>query len=148
NQKAAVGQGAMVDINGRGLAIDSNADIKSTLPTVLGGVCVTLNNRALPLVATSPTQIRAQIPADIVPGRYPLMVRNIERKAGAAGPATVTLSKYAPAVLMDPDTNLAAIYKQDGTVVSTRNSTTRDQRLTIFAVGLGPTKGATIRPGE
>ena len=42
---------------------------------LLGGACVTLNNTPLPLLATSPTQINAQLPPTLAAGRYPLMVR-------------------------------------------------------------------------
>ena len=71
------------------------------LPTLLGGVCVTLNNRPMHLMATSPTQITAQVPPELAAGRYPLVVRNLERKTSTVAPINVTLTKYAPAVLVD-----------------------------------------------
>ena len=40
-----------------------------------------------------------------------------------------------------------AIYHSDGTLVTTSNPTTRDQILTIYAAGLGPTTGGTVTAG-
>ena len=41
----------------------------------------------------------------------------------------------------------ASIYHSDGSLVTTGNPTTRDQTLTIFAAGLGPTTGGTVTAG-
>lgn len=148
NQRTTLGQGSVISIGGRNLAASASTDANSTLPLTLGGVCVTINNRPMPLFATSPTSINAQLPPDLAPGRYPLVVRNLERKASSLAPATITIAKYAPAVMMDQETKLPAIYKEDGRLVSKQNPTTRDERLTMYAIGLGPTKGAPIRSGE
>ncbi|MBL8232948.1 MAG: beta-propeller fold lactonase family protein [Bryobacterales bacterium] len=148
NQRTSLGQGSIVSIGGRNLAASASTSPTASLPLTLGGVCVTVNNRPMPLISTSPSQISAQLPPDLVPGRYPIVVRNLDRKASSLFPATVTIAKYAPAVLMDPETKLPAIFKEDGSLVSKQNPTTRDERLTLYAIGLGPTKGAPIRPGE
>jgi uncharacterized protein (TIGR03437 family) len=148
NQRTTLGQGSLVSIGGRNLAAAASTNPNASLPLTLGGVCVTINNRPMPLIATSPTQINAQLPPDLAPGRYPLVVRNLDRKASSLAPVNVTIAKYAPAVLMDPDTKQPAIYKQDGKLVTRQNPTTRDERLVMYAIGLGPTKGATIRAGE
>ncbi|MCS7025954.1 MAG: hypothetical protein NZV14_14215 [Bryobacteraceae bacterium] len=148
NQRTTIGQGSLISIGGRNLAASASTNPTVSLPITLGGVCVTVNNRPLPLVSTSPTQITAQLPPDLAPGRYPLVVRNLERKTSSLVPVQMTIAKYAPAVLIDPDTKLPAIFKQNGSIVSKQNPTTRDERLTMYAIGLGPTKGATIRAGE
>ena len=86
------------------------SEVASTtqLPLVLGGTCVTLNNIALPLIMTSPTQINAQIPPELAPGNYPLVVRSVERQASSAS-QTLTVSKYAPAVFVDGASEGAAV---------------------------------------
>lgn len=139
NLKASIAPGSLVAIQGRGLAA-SQATASSPFPTVLGGVCVTLNNQPLPLAATATGEIRAQIPTTLAAGRYPLVVRNIERHAANLLPTQVTIAKYAPAVVVDPETKQAAIFHEDGSRVTKENPANRDDRLVIFAVGLGATK--------
>jgi uncharacterized protein (TIGR03437 family) len=146
NQKPSISPGSIVSIQGRNLGEQASAGT-DRFPSILGGVCVTLNNQPLPLAATSAGEIRAQVPTTVAAGRYPLVVRNVDRRVSSLIPVAVTLTKYAPAVLMDPETKLPAIYDDKGKPVSRQNPTTRDRRLTMFAVGLGPTKGATIPPG-
>jgi uncharacterized protein (TIGR03437 family) len=139
NLRPTVAPGSLVAIQGRNLA-SSSASASPPFPTALGGVCVTLNNRPLPLAATSTGEIRAQIPPDLAAGRYPLVVRNIDRRAANLLPSQVTVARYAPAVVVDPQTKQAAIYHEDGQPVTTARPANRDDRLTIFAIGLGATK--------
>ena len=115
------------------------------LPTMLGGTCVTLNNIALPLFMASPTQINAQIPPDLAAGSYPLVVRSIANHIAAA-PQSLTVSKYAPAVLV-PIANQIALVHADGSLVNKDNPANRDEHLTMYAVGLGPTTGGTVTAG-
>jgi uncharacterized protein (TIGR03437 family) len=129
------------------LAGESSVQSGQPLPTVMGGVCVTLNNQPLPLMSTAGEQIVAQIPPNLAAGRYPLVVRNLN--AGAAtNPVQVTVARYAPAVLVDPQTRQAAVYHSDGAPVTKDRPAKRDQRLKLFAVGLGATKGGTVVPGR
>lgn len=147
NGRATLAPGTLVNIPGNNLG--QSAKIESgDLPTLLGGVCVTLNNRPMPLMATSPNQITAQIPPELAAGRYPLVVRNLERKTSTLAVVNLTLTKYAPAVIVDPVTKQAAIYHEDGSPVTKDNPTTRDKRLVMFAVGLGPTKGGSFVSGK
>lgn len=146
NFTTAVSPGGVVSIYGRNLA--ETASTESTpLPTILGGVCVTLNNRPMPILLTSPEQINVQIPPELAPGRYPLVVRSIQANTTSTT-YQVTVSKYAPAVLTDVANKQPAIYHADGRPVNRQNPATRDERLTLFAVGLGPVKGGALRAGE
>lgn len=147
NGNASLAPGSLVNIPGRNLGSSGKID-SGSLPTVMGGVCVTLNNRPLPLMATSPEQITAQIPPDMAAGRYPLVVRNLERMTSTAAPVNVAIAKYAPAVIVDPQTKQAAIYDDKGRPVNKNNPTTRDRRLVLYAVGLGATKGGRVVSGE
>jgi uncharacterized protein (TIGR03437 family) len=115
------------------------------LPTMLGGTCVTLNNIALPLFMASPTQINAQIPPDLAAGSYPLIVRSIANHIAAA-PQSLTVSKYAPAVLV-PTAGQIALVHADGSFVNKDNPANRDEHLTMYAVGLGPTTGGAVTAG-
>ncbi|MFN7923433.1 MAG: hypothetical protein U0Q16_25250 [Bryobacteraceae bacterium] len=136
--QASTGQGSLLSIFGRSLA--SSASVSSTpWPTVLGGVCVTVNNVPVPLVMTSAEQINAQIPVDLAPNRYVVMVRGTDSKV-ASQSAQVQVAKYAPAVLFDTKTNQISVFHEDGTPVTKDNPAKRDRPLVMYASGLGPTK--------
>ncbi|MBI3210339.1 MAG: beta-propeller fold lactonase family protein [Candidatus Solibacter usitatus] len=146
NGAAALSPGTLVTINGRNLAASEKSE--APLPSVLGGVCVTMNNRPMPLIQTSPTQITAQVPYELAAGRYPVVVRSIDKKTSSVNTALATLTKYSPAVLVDVESKQAAIYfKDDGSPVTRNNPASRDKRLLMYAIGLGPTKGSTITSG-
>jgi len=115
------------------------------LPLVLGGTCVTLNNVALPLIMTSPTQINAQIPPELAPGNYPLVVRSVERQSSSI-PQQLTISKYAPAVFVD-GSGKALIFHEDGRQVDKDHKATRDEHLLMYAAGLGATTGGPVSSG-
>src|SRR5258707_9015228 len=94
-----IAPGSLVSIFGRNMATSANGG-SAALPTILGGACVTLNNVPLPLLLTSDSQINFQVPPTLVAGRYPLVVRSIDRKAASVA-TTVTISKVAPAIFTD-----------------------------------------------
>jgi uncharacterized protein (TIGR03437 family) len=141
-----LGQGGIVSILGRNLGRDDKA-AEGNLPFALGGVCVTINNTQLPIASTSPGQVNVQLPFDLAAGRYPVVVRNFEQKL-ASTPVNITIARYAPAVLVDPDTKQPAIFHLDGRRVDKDNAPTRDDRLLIYAVGLGPVTGVKLSPGQ
>jgi uncharacterized protein (TIGR03437 family) len=139
-----VATNGLLSIFGQNLAA-SDSNSSTPLPLVLGGTCVTLNNVPLPLFATSPGQINAQIPPELAAGNYPLVVRSISKQA--AGPTQqLAVSKYAPAVVVD-GSGQAALFHADGRYVNKDNPATRDERLTLYAVGLGPTTGGAVVGG-
>ncbi len=145
NFQTALAPDSVASIMGTNLA--SPDQYSSTpLPHVLGGVCVTLNNAPLPLLLTSAGQINVEIPPTLAAGKYPLVVRSIANNTESAS-QTVTISKYAPAVMVDPNTGLAAIYQKDGSQVTPDHPATRDQELYIYATGLGPITGGTVTAG-
>ena len=139
-----VAPGGLVSIFGRNLGATTSAG--APLPSVMGGTCVTLNNQPLPLALVSPGQINAQIPVGMAAGRYPLIVRSISNNVTSLSSA-VTVSTYAPAVLMG-EGGQAAIFHSDGSYVTSDNPANRDETLIVFATGLGPTHGATILSGQ
>jgi uncharacterized protein (TIGR03437 family) len=144
--RTELGQGGLISIFGRNLGETAMAE-RTPLPTILGGTCVTLNNQPLPLFLTSAGQINAQVPPELAPGRYPLVVRSLSENA-ASLTTQVTVSKYAPAVFVDPVSNQAAILHPDGSPVTKNNPTRRDRRLVLYATGLGPTKGGAVTAGN
>jgi uncharacterized protein (TIGR03437 family) len=145
NQSAGLAPGSLITILGQNLASPATASA-TPLPTFLGGTCITLDNAPLPLMMTSPTQINAQLPPKTTAAKHTLVVRSIDQKAASAA-QSVTVSKYAPAVLSDPDTGQAAIYHDDETLVTAANPATRDQKLYLYASGLGVTTGGAVTAG-
>jgi len=113
----------------------------------LGGVCVTINTTMLPLSLTSATQINAQLPPDLAPGRYPVVVRNLELKT-SSNAAKITVAKHAPAGLAEATTKQKSIYYDDGSLVTRDNPAQRDDRLHLFVLGLGPVKGPRLVAGQ
>jgi hypothetical protein len=96
----AFAPGSLISIFGRELG-RSETFTGSSAPTMLGGLCVTLNNQPLPLLMTSPSQVNAQIPPDLTPGRYPMIVRSLDRKTTSTT-QTLQVARYAPAVFRIP----------------------------------------------
>jgi len=140
----AVAANGLLAIFGENLASSQVAN-STPLPVVLGGTCVTLNNVALPLFMTVPTQINAQIPPTLAAGSYPLVVHSIANQAASTS-QTLAVSKYAPAVLVD-STGQLALFHADGSYVNKNNPGNRDEPLTMYALGLGPTTGGTVTAG-
>lgn len=136
--------GGLVSIFGRNLGESALASA-APWPAILGGVCVTLNNNPVPLMMTSPGQINFQIPTNLAAGRYPLVVRSLNTKL-ASLPATIQVVRYAPAVLVDTASGIAAVFHADGRPVTKNNPAKRDRPITLYAVGLGVTK-PNVAPG-
>jgi uncharacterized protein (TIGR03437 family) len=145
NYQTAIAPDSVVSIFGANLA-SSETYSSTPLPNIMGGACVTLNNSPLPLLMTSADQINVEIPPTLAAGKYPLVVRSIANQT-ASSAQTVTVSKYAPAVMVDPITGLASIHHKDGSMVTPDNPATRDEQLTILASGLGPTTGGAVTAG-
>jgi len=143
--QTSVAPGQLVSAFGRNLGSQEIAR-SSPLPSLLGGVCVTANNRPLPLVMTSPQQINAQVPPEFAPGRYTVLVRSYRQKTVSPSYA-LTVSKYAPAVFVDPPSGQAAIYHADGRPVTPQEPAERDEQLVIYGTGLGATKGGRVTAG-
>lgn len=143
-------QGGLISIFGRNLA-DSATAPGAPLPLRLGGVCVTMNNNPLPLLMTSPDQINAYLPQELAAGRFPVVVRSIDRKT-ASNAATVTVVRNAPAVFFEPDTKRALIFHADGKPITKDNPAKRDRPIVMYAASLGPTtpvvRGAVAAPSS
>jgi len=146
NFQTGIAPGTLVAIFGRNFASPAAAP-STPLPTVLGGSCVTLNDRPIPLLFTTPEQINAQIPPNLAPGRYTLLVRSGERKLVSL-PQQFTVSRYAPAVFVDPTSGQAAILHAEGRLVTPNDPAKRDRYLVLYATGLGATRGGAVTEGN
>ncbi len=138
--QTAVAQNGLLSIFGANMGTTEQAT-STPLPYVLGGSCVTLGGSPLPLFVTTPGQINAQVPPELATGSYSLVVRSITNKA-ASNAQTLAISKYAPAVFVDPVSMQVALLHADGRFVNKDHPAKRDEPLVMYAAGLGlPTSG-------
>ena len=143
NRAGALSPGAVITINGNNLA-DSATAAGSPLPKILAGVCVTVNEVAIPLFSTSPTQIQAQLPPDLAVGRVTLTVRSTRLGLSSNG-APVSLTAMGPAVFSVPVDGVpraALLHAEDAALVTPDYPAQRDETLLLYATGLGPVRPA------
>jgi uncharacterized protein (TIGR03437 family) len=136
--KGPVAPGSIVSIFGANLGATESAR-QLPLPTTLGGVCVTANQTSVPLFYTSPTQINAQLPAELATGRVTLTVRSRDTARVSSGIA-VQVNAAAPGVFTmsaEGRTQAALFHAADFTPVTPKNPGKRDKDLILFATGLG-----------
>jgi len=136
--KGPVAPGSIVSIFGANLGATASAQ-QLPLPSMLGGVCVTANQSSVPLFYTSPTQINAQLPAELATGRVTLTVRSRDTARVSSGIA-VQVNAAAPGVFTmsaEGRTQAALFHAADFTPVTPKNPGKRDKDLILFATGLG-----------
>jgi YVTN family beta-propeller protein len=85
--------GTFININGSALASTASATTTPP-PTLLGGSCVTFNDVPLQLLKTSPTQIQAQVPTNIISGTNVVVVHSLDN-AQASTPVMITVQDAA-----------------------------------------------------
>src|SRR5436190_6386096 len=138
--KRQVSPGSLISIFGSNLADAASAG-GPPLPRLLGGVCVTANEMAIPLINTSPTQIDAQLPPELAATRgVTLTVRS--QSLGLVSPGVpVPLSASSPGVLsldVNGTKTAAIIHGADFALVTPDYPAERDETLILYAAGLGP----------
>ncbi len=137
-----VSAGSLITIFGSNLAESASATA-APLPTLLGGVCVTANEVAIPLLITSPAQIDAQLPPNLT-GRVTLTVRST-RLGVSSGGVPIQVNAASPSLFsMDVagQPRAALFHAQDFTLVTPDYPAERDESLLLFATGLGPVSPA------
>jgi uncharacterized protein (TIGR03437 family) len=141
SKTAPVSAGALISIFGSNLADAAQASA-TPLPTLLGGVCVTANEVAIPLLITSPTEIDAQLPPNLATGRVTLTIRSEKLGISSAG-IQVQVNSSSPSVFStDIDgsgTPIAVLFHSaDMALVTPVYPASRDEILYLYATGLGP----------
>lgn len=130
--------GSLISIFGSNLAgSDSATDIP--LPTAMGGVCVTANEVAIPLLYTSNGQINAQIPTELNAGRVTLTVRSTDLGLVSQG-VPVQLVTAAPGVFSteaNGEKRALLYHSKDFSLVTPDHPAHRDEVLILYATGLG-----------
>src|SRR5213593_5102158 len=143
-----ISPGSLISILGSNLA-DAASASGPPLPRLLGGVCVTANEMAIPLITTSPTQIDAHLPPELAATRVTLTVRS--QRMGLVSPGvSVPVSPSSPAVLsidLNGIKTAGIIHGADFAVVTPDYPAERDETLILYAAGLGPVN-PSVAAGE
>ena len=133
-----VSPGSLITILGTNLA-DSDKAGGGPLPRTLGGVCVTANEVAIPLISTSPTQIDAQLPAQLTGTRVTLTVRST--RLGQSSPGVqIAVTPTGPGVFSLDVAGMktaAIIHASDFALVTPDYPAERDETLLLYTTGLG-----------
>jgi len=92
-----------------------------------------MDGEAVQILAATPFQINAVVPADTTPGVHVLSVTS----AYGSAQQPVDISAIAPAIFLLGEPPVGAVVNQDGTLNSPANPLPRGQVLILYATGLG-----------
>ena len=118
---SGIAPGGMMAIFGSGLAGSAAA------------TTVDMDGTAATVIAASPFQVNAQVPASIAPGTH--ILRIVSPFGTARQP--VTVSTVAPAIFLVGNPASGAVENQNYTLNSPTNPLPRGQALAVYATGLG-----------
>jgi uncharacterized protein (TIGR03437 family) len=146
--------GSLFTIRGNNLALDAAA-ADTPLPRALGGICITANEITIPLISTSSTEIQAQLPYELQPGRVTLTIRSTRLGVSSAG-VQVQLNAAGPGMFSmdigDGQQRALLFHSVDGTLVIPDYPAERDETVVLYAVGLGsadpPVPTGQANPGD
>src|SRR5438094_8030839 len=135
-----ISPGSLISILGSNLA-DAASASGPPLPRLLGGVCVTANEMALPLINPSPPQINAKFTHEVAATRGVTLTVRSQRLGLVSSGVLVSLSASSPDVLsldVNGTKTAAIIHGADFALVTPDYPAERDETLILYAAGLGP----------
>jgi uncharacterized protein (TIGR03437 family) len=144
-----VAPGSIVSVFGGNLAT-SNGNLASfPLPTVLGGIKLSMGGEDMPLFYAGTGQVNAQVPFDLpVNEQTSLVARAISGTSESDSvPIAVTLGATQPGIFMTAPAPQGAILNISNQVVNSNNPATAGDVLVIYCTGLGPT-APTVTTGQ
>lgn len=104
-------------------------------PTSLGGVSLTINGRAIPILAATPWQVNAQIPMDTPPGPASVALQFADGTSTPSVAATVAAASPVP---FNTGTG-CAFHGSTGTVADQTHPAVPGEVLVVYGTGLGVT---------
>jgi len=153
-----VAAGGLASIFGSNLATGVFVASNLPLPTILGGVTVTLNGERCPLLFVSPTQINLQVRWGVLSQTSAALV--VTTAAGSSNSYTVALSAVAPGIFTVAPGKGAVLISNTGTFAQNFGSipganarpATAGEYISIYCSGLGdvinrPADGAAAPGG-
>jgi uncharacterized protein (TIGR03437 family) len=107
----------------------------------MDGVTVAVGNRLLPLYFVSPSQINAELPADLPTGASSVVVTLADQ---ATVTAKFTIARDAPGLFSITSNNktYALAFHQNGTLVDEASPAQAGETITVYGTGFGPTTPA------
>lgn len=139
--------GSLIAIRGNGLTDEAAAAIddgETAAPTTLAGVELTVDGRPIPLLAVSPSEIRAQVPYDIdYSSSVSVALRWTDgvRSGRTSSPVAMPVRDVAPAIFAFPGTPepRAAIllHRPESSPVTGEDPAFQDDVIVVLASGLG-----------
>ena len=135
-----IAPGELIALFGTGLSAGVVSAPGLPLPTTLGGVQVTVNGKAMPLVYVTPTQIVAQVPQSISPvnGILNATIQVVNNKV-VSNLVTVFTNYTSPGVFANGGVGFAAAQRQNYSVITASNAAQIGETIVLYATGLGPT---------
>ncbi len=134
--------GSVVSVYGASLASVAVVGPNSPMTSTLGGVTAQIGSLLAPLYFASPGQINLQLPSELAPGPYSLIV-NVQGLPSVSGNFNVV--RDAPGIFTQVVGNQAAGYTtlalalhEDGTLVTPDSPALQGELLTLYATGTGP----------
>lgn len=144
-----VAPGSIVSAFGGNLATSNGNAASFPLPTVLGGIKLSMGGEDMPLFYSGTGQINAQVPFDLPINATTSLVA---RSMGAASesdsvPIAVTLGATQPGIFLIGTASQGAILNVANQVVDAGNPATAGDVIVIYCTGLGPT-APTVTTGQ
>jgi uncharacterized protein (TIGR03437 family) len=140
DQSSAVAPGGLFTILGTNLSPTNAATNQIPLPTALGDSCMTVNGELVPMIFVSPTQINGQVPFT-ANGAATMILRT---PAGVSNNFQFDIQELAPSVFITPVTTGSntlvptIVRSRNNLRVTASNPIHMDDRITIYATGMGP----------
>ncbi|MBI3665269.1 MAG: hypothetical protein HY236_03440 [Acidobacteria bacterium] len=122
-----IAPGSIASLYGLNLSLASPAAAGLPLPTTLAGSTVTLNDRPVPLLVVTPTQINLQIPFEMPVGPAILQVSN---GTELSDPMAVQIDAFAP--------GLFRVFNSAGASLDKDHPAVLGDTLVLYGTGLGP----------
>jgi uncharacterized protein (TIGR03437 family) len=135
-QGAAVAPGTIIQIYGQTFSESTGQAAAIPLPTTVGDTSISIGGIPAPLFYVSSSQINAQVPFDLKPGRQVEVVVN--RKGVLSAAETLQVSNAVPG-LITVDGGYLLAQHSDGSAVSVSAPAQSGESLVTYAAGLGAT---------
>ena len=143
-----IAPGSLVSIEGQSLTSDYVTGRANPLSQGIADITVSVNNRLLPLVYVSPTEIRGQMFSDLTDGDYTLTVQSTSQPDVVG---TFTVARNSPGLFPNPtqpdptaSTPAGWALHADGTGITPDSPAIHGETVTLYGNGFGPVTGATI----
>lgn len=140
DQGPNVAAGSLVSIFGQQFSPVNLATSELPIPTALGDSCLTVNGTPIPMLFVSPNQINAQLPNEAT-GNVTMILRT---PGGISDNYNLVIKPNAPGVFRASGSGLNApvptvVREKNNELVTASNPVHRNDSLTIYLTGLGPT---------